>query len=209
MLKRGAVSLEEASERCRLNLKILRGAVGELEKTGFIVLEGGSVKVEKLWDLLFLVFDIYDFDPEELLEGLDWRFFEEFAYRVLERLGYKVLRNYRFKLGKHRFEVDVIAWRDNIMLAVECKYWRRIGVSKLKLIARKNIEKSEELAKIVERELGFRGEIYPVVLTLKSEPIRVFEGCGIVPVFKLRDFLVEFHNYVNLLNPMPTRKFGF
>lgn len=200
----GRIDMGEAAVNCRLNVKFLESVVKALEDRGLLKAEGGIVETEDFWELLFWTLDTYNIDLEDMLGDLDWRFFEKLVDAVFERMGYKVLRNYRFKHGKRVFEIDILAWREGEMLVIECKRWRRAGISRVRKASKYNFEKAEKLASIASDNLRFKGEVYSVVLTLRDEPVRFLEGSAVVPIFRLRDFLLEFSTYKSFLNPIIT-----
>jgi hypothetical protein len=80
-------------------------------------------------------------DIEKIARILTWKRFELFISEVLHTLGFSVITNFRFSVGKKsktesfmiskttkkiqkRFEIDVVAIRDNKILFIDAKYYK-------------------------------------------------------------------------------------
>jgi len=124
---------------------------------------------------------------EDILQKVDWKEFEKIVADIFQINGFKVKRNVRIK-NKKRYEIDIIAYKDNISFCVDCKHWSsgRYKKSQIKVAAKKQKERSK-----VIRSLMNGRKIYPVIVTLFQEDLLKVEDVFIIPVWKLNTFLLE------------------
>ena len=59
---------------------------------------------------------------DEILQKYDWKFFEGFVSDVFKENDFQTKLNFRFKTTK-RFEIDVVAARNNKIFCIDCKWW--------------------------------------------------------------------------------------
>ena len=139
---------------------------------------------------------------EDVVEELSWRDFEEICAEILEVNSYHpVLRGFRFKFGRSRFEIDVVAVREWLVVCVDCKHWsiRPGRTSALKRAADKHYERVKALASCLsssppaELKIAYqKATLVPVVVTLFDVPSALSPGgVAIVPVFKFNSFAEE------------------
>ncbi len=139
---------------------------------------------------------------EEVIEELSWKDFEEICAEILEVHGYcPVLRGFRFKHSGRRFEIDVVAVREWLIVCVDCKHWgiRPGRTSALKRAAEKHYERVKAFASCLSSSppagLKIASEeaiLVPVVVTLFDVPVTLSpRGVAIVPVFKFNSFAEE------------------
>ena len=126
---------------------------------------------------------------EEILKIIDWKEFEEKIEEIFKIHGFKTTRNFRFKTKK-RYEIDLVAEKDYIIFAVDCKKWEkgRYKISELKKSAIKQKERALELKNFLKT----KKDVIPLILTLYDESINEFEGALIIPSFKLNSFLLQY-----------------
>ena len=118
-----------------------------------------------------------------------WKTFEEIVAEVFQLHGYETDLNFRFKTSR-RYEIDVLAVCKDKAIAVDCKRWLggRYKLSQLKKEAEKHAERSKELANVWKDEVK---EVIPIIVTLKEEGIKEWNGVIILPIWKLNTFLLE------------------
>ena len=142
---------------------------------------------------------------EEVLEGIDWREFENFVSEIFSKNDYSVKRNFRFKTSR-RYEIDLIASRRNLTFCVDCKNWRggRNKKSGIILAIEKQYLRVQELLKFIRKNLiakkiltfEERPKVLPLIVTLLQEDVLEENGVFVVPVWKLNSFLLEVENFV-------------
>ncbi|MEM2740253.1 MAG: hypothetical protein QXQ29_05590 [Candidatus Bathyarchaeia archaeon] len=132
---------------------------------------------------------------EDAASLLRWREFEYFTSMILSSLGFDTVSNYRFRSFGRRWEIDVLGFREPIVVAVDCKHMRRGYRSILGRVVDKHKARVEAFAPTVR--YGFRRvvegwetiRIVPVIVTLRRSGCTIVEGFPIVYVSALRDFL--------------------
>lgn len=140
---------------------------------------------------------------EDLLEGFDWRGFEEIIGEILNSNGFKIYRNFRFKT-KRRYEIDLVAIGNRRVLCIDCKQWGkgRYKKSGLRNAVEKQRERVKQLLKFLKKnpiaqdKLNLKYEFHPLIVTLLQEELIKENGVFIVPVWKLNSFLVELEDYL-------------
>ena len=128
-------------------------------------------------------------DIEEILKKFSWKSFEQIVEAIFQIHGFKTKRNFRFKT-KRRFEIDVLAYKNNYGFCVECKKWNLNWnrKSKIKEACLKNEEKCKELRKIWNWK---KFKLQSLVVTLWQEDLKEFSKTKIVSIYKLNSFLLE------------------
>jgi hypothetical protein len=124
---------------------------------------------------------------------LTWQEFEKFAEDCLEEAGFQTETNVRVRGDDRAWQIDVIGFRGDLVLSIDCKHWNSPGyLSRFRLAAEHQRNASRHFLAIVRDKTtqGGRGpQILPVVLTLSEPPAQFVEGVALVPVEKLPSFL--------------------
>ncbi len=123
---------------------------------------------------------------------LSWQEFEKITKTILESHGFETKFRFVFKDKKSKSEIDVLAVRHDIMLAIDAKRytakWHR--KSALKKQAEKHVERCDRYSKLVNKK------VIPVIVSLIDDSIVFHEGCIVVPFESLNDFLINLHAYL-------------
>ncbi len=123
---------------------------------------------------------------------LSWQEFEKITKTILESHGFETKFRFVFKDKKSKSEIDVLAVRHDIMLAIDAKRytakWHR--KSELKKQAEKHVERCDRYSKLVNKK------VIPVIVSLIDDSIVFHEGCIVVPFESLNDFLINLHAYL-------------
>lgn len=130
------------------------------------------------------------------MEVNKWQELEEITFKALESHGFECMLRKVFKDSSRRYEIDVIAMEENLTLAFDCKYYLRTKsrTSALRREARKHFRRCERY-----RELT--GErVIPILLTFLDDSLFCMEGCVVVPLRALNDFLLRRHFYLELFS---------
>ena len=135
-------------------------------------------------------------DPQKVSRFLEWQEFEDFAVLAFEDNGFAVVKHLVFKTRFGRREIDLLAWNDTFLFAVDCKHWLRgFSTSRMSAAVRAQVERSEALAGKPELLVKFgvthhdRRRIVPMIFTL-GDPRQTFvDKVPVVSVLKLMSFL--------------------
>ncbi len=141
---------------------------------------------------------------EDVLEKYDWKKFESVIAEIFQENGFHTRQNFRFKT-KRRYEIDVIAVKNNKIFCIDCKWWgrgryKKTGfrqaiisqegrVKELQKFLRKN-PIACNLLKIMPCYM-----MHPLLVTLHEEDIIKERDTFLVPAWKLNNFVVDMHNY--------------
>ena len=135
-------------------------------------------------------------DPERIARCLMWQEFENFASDSLTENGFHSVRHFVFKANGTRREVDILAWNDNFLFAIDCKHWAKTNQpSRMRSAVLAQIERSAVLAGRPEllRRIGLPKiegrSIMPAMVTLGEPRVNSIERVPIIAVSKLVSFL--------------------
>ena len=125
-------------------------------------------------------------------EAVVWQNFERLAAFIFEKNNFRVKVNTVKTFQKTKRQYDVIAWKDNQTLLVECKKWagNRYRLSAVKKAVEQHKERTLFYAAITNEDA------IPLLVTLIEEEIRVYEGVPIVSIQKLNGFVNELGGYL-------------
>jgi len=146
-------------------------------------------------------------DIERVCKVLEWKEFENFAATAFEANKFAVKRRFRFKASGRRWEIDVLAYSEPIVVCVDCKRWRRgWGNSAITKVAAAQAERTEALAKAphsLQRRVGLDGWrqaiLFPVIISLFPGPVKFYNKVPVVPILQLQNFLDEFQGHISEL----------
>ena len=197
--------LELTSERSSLNKKDLmqlsqidlQQKLAALKRSGFVTLLDGVVSLNDRQRVTLAGQLIHSgADPRKVSRFLAWQEFENFAEDVLAENGFSTRKHFVFRLTGARREIDIFAWNDTLMLAVDCKHWLRgLSPGRMKTVAQAQLERVASLARMPELLYRLKiphpegRSIIPVILTLGELRERLRDGVPIVPVSKLLNFI--------------------
>ena len=191
-----AVSYEEFLERSRYPNDV-RATINLLADAGMVSITSGFLSMDISQRMALAEQLIHaGSDPTKVSRMLEWQEFEDFANDTLLENGFHCLKHFVFKSSLGRREIDVLAWNDNFVLAIDCKHWRRGMIGRrMSLVAKAQTERVTALAKrpeLLARAKMHRMQgrtIIPLILTMGDARDGTFEGVPIVPVSKLVNFL--------------------
>jgi len=125
--------------------------------------------------------------------SLTWQEFEKFAENCLEEAGFEAERNVRVKGEGRAWQIDVVGFRGELVLAIDCKHWNTPAYpSKFKQAANHQMHAALHFLTALEKRSNeaTRGrQALAVILTLREPPARFSEGAVLVSVEKLPSFL--------------------
>jgi len=130
---------------------------------------------------------------QQAARALSWQEFEAFIEECLQTVGFDTQKGTIIKDDSRRWQIDVIAKKSRMILAIDCKHWESPGYdSKLS-----NAAEHQKLAvQALIRQMTARGELgrerilaLPMILTLFEPRSRMVDGVVVLSVEQLADFL--------------------
>lgn len=208
LLDPGPLTIDKLSLASGAPLEEVASELRALEGGGLVQVEGGRVRplsraliaVEALRAGASLL---------ELAPKLSWRDFESLCSSAFRAHGFRTCAPLRFRRAGRLYEVDVVASRGGLVVAVDCKSWgiRASKSSQLKRAVDRHLERTEALASALPslpEGMGLLegGEVavVPCLVTLLEESVLVYRGVPIVPTLKLNSFILELHSYLDSLS---------
>jgi len=210
---RDRLPLEELAEQLHVHPDSLTDRIAALLENGLVNTSRGFVELDAPKRMLLADYLIRKgHDAEKVSRSLKWQEFEEFAAKQLIENGYRVLKHLLFKSKAGRREIDLLAWNDNFILAVDCKHWsRRLSPSRVQAAASAQTERTRLLAEQPEvlEQHGLNvtetRHILPVIVTLAESEQRITDGVPIVPIMKLPSFIYGISPVDETLRTVPTK----
>jgi len=145
----------------------------------------------KLRDALF---DIQGGVPiDKVANNVHWKDFEGLVAEILVSKHFEVLRNFRMK--KPTMEIDVVGKRLGVTMLIDCKHWKRMSYSNLKIIVDKQIKRAEQY---IQNKKNMT--TVPIIVTLYKEETSFVNGTPIVPIFQFSSFIDEFYGNLEYMN---------
>ena len=137
---------------------------------------------------------------EETIVDINWKEFEGITSEILERHEFKTWNNFRFKT-KRRYEIDIVASRNNKTILIDCKHWStgRYKSSALKKAINDQEERLEEFCKFISKNLIAKTKFKikqdqkfsSIIVTLHEETLIRDSKSLVVPIWKLNNFLLN------------------
>ncbi|MCW4023166.1 MAG: restriction endonuclease [Candidatus Bathyarchaeota archaeon] len=139
-------------------------------------------------------------DVESICKVLEWKEFENFTARIFEKNSFGVKRNFRFKAAQRRWEIDVVAYTEPIIVCVDCKRWRRgWGNSAVKRVAAEQAKRTQVFADslhFLQQKLDLsnwkQATVFPAILSLFPGPVKFYNKVPVVPILQIQNFVDEF-----------------
>src|SRR5207247_10089943 len=101
---------------------------------------------------------------------LTWQEFEEFSEECLREAGYETQRGQTFSDSTRRWQIDITAVKNHILLAVDCKHWKSTNyASKFNHAVEHQMESLATLIRYMKQTKDLDDqEVYalPVILTI-------------------------------------------
>jgi len=146
-------------------------------------------------------------DIERVCNVLEWKEFENFSANAFEKNNFAVKRNFRFKAAQRRWEIDILAYCEPIIVCVDCKRWRRgWGNSAISKVADAQTQRVKVLAdniQLLQRKLKLnnweRAIFFPVILSLFPGIVKFYNKVPVVPILQLQNFIDEFQGHISEL----------
>jgi hypothetical protein len=146
---------------------------------------------------------------QQVARALTWQEFEAFTEECLQTVGFDTQKGLIVKDDSRRWQIDVIAKKNPMILAIDCKHWESPGYeSKLS-----NAAEHQKLAlQALIGQMAARGEVVierllalPMILTLFEPRARIVGGVVVVSIEQLGDFLERVSPFSSELPFMPAQ----
>jgi hypothetical protein len=126
-------------------------------------------------------------------KALTWQEFERFVVDCLEEAGFEAKRNVRIKGEGRAWQIDVVGFRGELVLAIDCKHWNSPGYpARFKQAASHQRQATSHFLATLEEKIvegTKRWQALAVILTLREPPSRLCENTVLVSVEMLPSFL--------------------
>jgi len=134
---------------------------------------------------------------ERTAKLLDWKGFESLCEEILNYHGYLTKKHFRFSFEGKRYEIDILAKSNGLLLSIDCKRWSRVRRSSLLESALLQMERTEALSHAIPRLDMFvltqgRTNLFPMVICWIPTGTRIYQGVPIVPLHSFNSYLTEF-----------------
>jgi len=202
----GTARIEDVSQEVRVPLKIVRYVLEGNSKIGIIQLRGNLVAVNGEQRLKIALKAIESgADIERVCSFLSWKEFEDIVFWAFEANDFSVKKHFRFSSFGRRWEIDILGFKEPIVVSADCKHWRhgwrdaaslkavKSQIERTKALVETSLSLSERMG-IKEWRLVY---FIPLILSLVPSAFKFYEKTPIVPVLQLRDFLQDMPAYVH------------
>jgi len=83
----------------------------------------------------------------------------------------------------------------DVTMLIDCKHWKRMSYSNLKIIVDKQIKRAEQY---IQNKKNMT--VVPIIVTLYKEETSFVNGTPIVPIFQFSSFIDEFYGNLEYMN---------
>lgn len=192
----------------------------------FISIQKGSfTNFFSINKILFIIeaIQVLDFDIKKLSNLIDYSGFEQLIQEILIRNGYNTIKNFRFcdrsylrkTTRQTKYEIDVIGWKDNYLLLIDAKQWKKRDIySTLNKAANLQFQRAlilqknpEILSNLTQSLIGKNCFIkiklpliiIPLIVTFEESWVLTTENLvPLVSIYRINSFLQELR--LNLSN---------
>jgi len=204
----GAAAEEAVAMDANVPVQVTNDFLEGLREIGLIECENGKIEVSSNQRVKLAIHAInHGTDIERVCKVLEWIEFENFAATAFETNNFAVKRRFRFKASGRRWEIDVLAYSEPIVVCVDCKRWRRgWGNSAITKVAAAQAQRTEVLAgalHFLQQKIGLDGWrqaiLFPAIISLFPGPVKFYKKVPVVPILQLQNFLDEFQGHTTEL----------
>jgi hypothetical protein len=136
---------------------------------------------------------------KDAAKALSWQEFESFGAECLAEAGFRVEKNVRVKGEGRAWQIDLIGYRGDLVLTIDCKHWNTSGYeSRLAPPAEHQRKATSHLLRALTEKTDNQGKSVQglaVILTLLEPPLQFLEKAAIVSVEQLPGFLTAVTPY--------------
>jgi hypothetical protein len=136
---------------------------------------------------------------KDAAKALSWQEFESFGAECLAEAGFRAEKNHRVKGEGRVWQIDLVGYRGDLVLAIDCKHWNTSGYeSRLAPPAKHQRKATAHLLRTLTEKPSDQGKNMQglaVILTLLEPPARFLETAALVSVEQLPGFLTAVTPY--------------
>lgn len=200
----GPTTAEFVAQEAKVPVKVTNNVLRGFCERGFIEYENELIELTSNQRVKLAIHAInQEIDILRVCKVLEWKEFENFAATAFEKNNFAVKRSFRFKATQRRWEIDVLAYSEPIIVCVDCKRWQRgWGNSAITRIAAAQAQRTEALAKNLQdfqRDIGIvdwkEATLFPSILSLFPGPVKFYNRVPVVPILQLQNFVDEFQGH--------------
>lgn len=201
----GKVEVETVSKETGLSENFIKDIIKDFG----IELDANTIKADPT--TIIIKGWMRGFDIVQFALSIGWHELEKLCGDIFKRAGYEVALNFRFKEGGKRHEIDLIALHGETLFVIDCKRWSRTRTTALKNAALAQKERAGAFSRYIARNglalvsTSNTVRVYPMVISVFSPQIKVYEGVLVVNLYQLKGFLAEVENYLYGLDFFETR----
>ncbi|MGP3668091.1 MAG: restriction endonuclease [Candidatus Bathyarchaeota archaeon] len=137
---------------------------------------------------------------ETVSRYLSWEDFERIVQTIFEFKGYKTMIRKRLRVEGKIFEVDILAFNENLCFCVDCKHWKHgLSRSRIDEITKKQSERAKLVSltlRKIEKRVAKDSMVIPLIVTLAEVPYKTFNMVPLTPILKLKSFLEGIQGYL-------------
>ena len=208
------VQTELIAQETNVPVLVTNNILRDLSKAGLIECENEHIELSSNQRVKLAIHAInLGTDIERICKVLEWKEFENFTATAFEKNNFVTKRNFRFKAAQRRWEIDVLAYSEPIIVCVDCKRWRRgWGNSAITRVAAAQSLRTEVLTNslhFLQQKIGLdnwkQATLFPVILSLFPGPVRFYNKVPVVPILQLQNFIDEFQFHLAELTHFQTK----
>jgi hypothetical protein len=206
LTKIGLTTEEAIAIDVNLPVYVVNNFLRNLREIGLIEFENECIELSSNQRVKLAIYAINNgTDTERVCKVLEWKEFENFAVTAFEANNFDVKHSFRFKASGRRWEIDVLAISEPIVVCVDCKCWRsgwgNSAITKVAALQGKRTEVLADGLHYLQRGVGLGGWekaiLFPVILSLFPGPVKFYNKVPVVPILQLQNFLNEFQGHMN------------
>lgn len=203
--EKGPVELNSVARGARVPVQVANNILKELREWGLIECENEQIELSSNQRVKLAIHAINQgTDVERVCKILEWKEFENFSATAFEKNSFVVKRNFRFKAAQRKWEIDVVAYSEPIIVCVDCKRWRHgWSHSAIKRVADAQAQRTEVLANSlhflqqkIELNNWKQATLLPIILSLFPGRVKIYNKVPVVPILQLQNFLDEFQGHI-------------
>ena len=206
LTKGGTTELESISQEAHVPVQIVREVLRKHINYVTYAPSSRSVSIGSE-QRLKLVMKIVEqgADIKRVCDSLTWFEFEDVSIAAFEANSYKTKKHYRFTWANRRWEIDVLALKEPLIVCADCKHWHQgwsgSGSRKAAEMQAERTKNLYEVFKSINDKIGMgnwkRAHFVPMILSLAPGNQKFYKGVPIVPVLQLGDFLTSMPAYLD------------